>query len=100
MVETYTLLDVAEEIEEKTAKILKVLGDPNRIKIVQLLAKGEMCQCEIIPILGQSQPTVSRHLNLLVEKGILVSRRDGVKILYRIANPAVSKIIESATSLI
>ena len=100
MVETYTMFDLTEEVQEKTAKLLKVLGDPNRIKIVEVLAGGELCQCEIIPIIGQSQPTVSRHLNLLEENGILVSRRDGVKMFYRIANPAAIKIIESAASII
>ena len=59
MVETYSMFDLTEEAMEKTAKLLKVLGDPNRIKIVELLAGGELCQCEIIPLIRQSQPTVS-----------------------------------------
>jgi ArsR family transcriptional regulator len=99
MAETYTMFDVAQKAQEKTAKVLKVLGDPNRIKIVELLRGGEMCQCEIIPMIGQSQPTVSRHLSLLEENGILVSRRDGVKTLYRISNPAALEILELAASL-
>jgi ArsR family transcriptional regulator len=84
---------------ERIAKILKILGDPNRIKIVELLRNGEMCQCDIIPIINQSQPTVSRHLSLLEENGVLVSRREGVKMIYNIANPNVLKIIELALSL-
>ena len=98
MVEENTV-NVDSEVQEKTARLLKVLGDPNRIKIVKLLAGGELCQCEIIPIIGQSQPTVSRHLGLLEKNGILFGRRDGVKMLYRISAPSVSKIVELATSL-
>lgn len=98
MVEVYTVFDV--EIQEKIAKTLKILGDPNRIKILKLLSDGEMCQCEIIPVIKQSQPTVSRHLNMLEKNGILKSRRDGVRMLYRIANPSALKIIELAASLI
>jgi ArsR family transcriptional regulator len=99
MVETRTMFEIAEELQGKAARALKVLGDPNRIKIVELLKGGELCQCDIIPLIGQSQPTVSRHLNLLEEKGILVSRKDGVKVLYRIKDPSVEKIIELASSL-
>jgi ArsR family transcriptional regulator len=88
-----------EKMHDKTARLLKILGDPNRIKIVKLLAKGELCQCEIIPIIGQSQPTVSRHLRLLEENGILFSRKDGVKTLYRIADPNTLKIVDLAASI-
>jgi ArsR family transcriptional regulator len=84
---------------DKTAKVLKVLGDPNRIKIIELLNQGEMCQCDIIPLIKQSQPTMSRHLSLLEEHGILISHKDGVKMIYSIADPNVSQIIELAASL-
>jgi ArsR family transcriptional regulator len=84
---------------ERIAKILKILGDPNRIKIVELLRNGEMCQCDIIPIINQSQPTVSRHLSLLEKNGVLTSRREGVKMIYKIGNWNVLKIIELALSL-
>ena len=99
MVETRAFNNVDTEFQERIARFLKVLGDPNRIKIVKLLADGELCQCEIIPVIGQSQPTVSRHLSLLEENGILVSRREGVKMLYRISAPGVLKIVELAASL-
>jgi ArsR family transcriptional regulator len=93
MKETRTRLEIAEEIHEKTAKVLRVLGDSNRIKIVEFLRGGEMCQCDIIPLIGQSQPTVSRHLSLLEENGILVSRKNGVRVLYQISDPKVLEII-------
>jgi ArsR family transcriptional regulator len=97
---TEMLFDVVEELQQKAARVLRVLGDPNRIKIVGLLRDGEMCQCDIIPLIGQSQPTVSRHLSLLEENSVLISRKDGVKMLYQISDPKVLEIINHATSLI
>ena len=99
MAENRTLFDVAEDIQVDVARVLKVLGDPNRIKIIELLRDGEHCQCDIIPFIGQSQPTVSRHLRMLEENGILVSRKDGVKMIYRISDPSVLKIVDLAASL-
>ena len=95
--EVLSLFDTDSRV--RVAKTLKVLGDPNRIKIVELLRNGEQCQCDIIPLIKQSQPTVSRHLSLLEENGVLSSRRDGVKMMYRIADPSVFQIIELASSL-
>ena len=99
MAENRTLFEVAEDIQVDVARVLKVLGDPNRIKIIELLRDGELCQCDIIPFIGQSQPTVSRHLRMLEENGVLVSRKDGVKVIYRISDPNVLKIVDLAASL-
>jgi len=99
LAENRTLFEVAEEIQVDVARVLKVLGDPNRIKIIELLRDGEHCQCDIIPFVGQSQPTISRHLRLLEENGILLSRKDGVKVIYRISDPSVLKIVDLAASL-
>ena len=90
---------MAEEIQVDVARVLKVLGDPNRIKIIELLRDGEHCQCDIIPFIGQSQPTISRHLRMLENNGILVSRKDGVRVIYKIADPNVLRIVELAASL-
>ena len=95
-----TLFDVAEAVHVDVARILKVLGDPNRIMIIELLRNGELCQCEIIPYVGQSQPTVSRHLGLLEANGFLSRRKDGTRVLYKIANPNVLRILELVESLI
>jgi len=99
LAENRTLFEVAEEIQVDVARVLKVLGDPNRIKIIELLRDGEHCQCDIIPFVGQSQPTISRHLRMLEENGILLSRKDGVKVIYRISDPSVLKIVDLAAFL-
>ncbi len=86
------------ELEDK-ARVLKVLGDPNRLRIIELLREGELCQCEILPVIGQSQPTVSRHLRLMEQAGILCSRRDGTRTLYRVASEDVFTLVDIVESL-
>ncbi len=77
------------------ARVFKVLGDSNRIRIMEFLRGGERCQCEIIPIIDQSQPTVSRHLRLLEESGLLRSRRDGNKVFYEAVEERVYDILDA-----
>lgn len=79
---------------KEKARYLKTLGDPNRLKIIELLREGELCQCDIIPEIGQSQPTISRHLNMLEELGVLSKRKDGVKVIYKIKDQNVLTILD------
>jgi len=83
-----------ERALEFKARVFKVLGDPNRLRIVDFLRDGERCQCEIIPMLDQSQPTVSRHLRLLEEAGLVRSRRDGNRMLYQVVDEGVFEIVD------
>ena len=83
-----------KELEFKS-RIFKVIGDPNRLKIIEILKSGENCQCEIIPLIAQSQPTVSRHLKLLEEAGLLVSRKVGTKMFYKVTDERVFNIIDA-----
>lgn len=66
------------------AGIFKALGDETRMEIVGLLAKagGEMCVCEIEPRFELSQPTISHHLRLLREAGVVTSERRGTWVYY------------------
>jgi DNA-binding transcriptional ArsR family regulator len=84
---------------EKKARVLKVLGDPNRLRIIELLRDGELCQCEIIPVIGQSQPTVSRHLRLMEKAGILTKRKDGTRTMYKVSHEGVLTIVDLAAQV-
>ena len=94
------LYNSVENNQRQVAKVLKILGDSNRIRIIDLLREGELCQCEIIPYIGQSQPTVSRHLNILERNGILLRRKEGTKTFYKIADEKVLSILDFTKSLI
>jgi ArsR family transcriptional regulator len=66
-------------------QVLKALADPTRIRILGLLATGEICVCHIHESLRLSQPLVSRHLAYLRRAGLVEARKDGFWVHYRIA---------------
>jgi ArsR family transcriptional regulator len=74
----------------------KALSNPVRLRIVEFLADGEQCQCEIFPKIGLSQSTVSAYLTQLVRTGILQVRRDGTRKLYSLSDRRVKRMIEDA----
>lgn len=62
----------------------KGLADPNRLRIINLLLHGERCVCDLQRILDSPQPNVSRHLAYLKHAGLVLDRRDGFRIFYRL----------------
>lgn len=60
---------------DKTARILKALGEPTRLKIVKLLSSRELCICELVAVLAMSQPRISQHVKVLKEAGVVSERR-------------------------
>ena len=80
---------------EELSEALKVLGHPVRLKIVCGLISKQSCVTDIYKCLGMPQATVSQHLSLLRNKGIVKSSRDGVKMQYRVVNTDVIKIVKA-----
>jgi DNA-binding transcriptional ArsR family regulator len=74
--------------------IFRALADPNRIKIIEFLRIGERCACEIVGEVGFAQPTVSRHLKVLTDTGILRRRKEGNKMIYSITYPKIHELID------
>jgi ArsR family transcriptional regulator len=79
-------------IFEMQAEICKTLTNPKRIEILNILKNEERTVTELVNALGASKANVSQHLAVMRHKGILTTRRDGVNIFYRVANP---KVIEA-----
>lgn len=79
---------------EQAAQILKTMGHPLRLLIVDLLDKGELSVSELAARLGAKQSTTSQHLNQMKRQGILASRREGNTIYYSVAMPEALKVIE------
>ena len=67
-------------------KVMKSLSDPNRIKLVKLLQQKSMCVCELQEALGISQPSVSKHLKILEEAGVVDYQKDGLWVNYYLEN--------------
>ena len=70
--------------------MMKALSDPNRVKIVKMLQQREFCVCEIQYVLGIAQPTVSKHLKILEDAGLVTYRKDGLWVNYRLTDGASS----------
>ncbi|MDJ0720740.1 MAG: metalloregulator ArsR/SmtB family transcription factor [Desulfobacterales bacterium] len=71
-------------------RVMKALSDPSRVKIIKLLQHRTMCVCELQSLLGLAQPTVSKHLRILEETGLVESSKDGLWVNYTLASGAAS----------
>jgi len=80
-------------------KILSALSDPVRLELLEYLADGERCVCQILPAFERSQSTISKHLNILYEAGILDRRIDGKRTLYCIKNPKIFDLIKDVDAI-
>jgi ArsR family transcriptional regulator len=80
--------DIERAQAERMAAVAKALGDPIRMELVDVLRKhaGKVCVCELVPLFDLSQPTVSHHLKVLREAGIVGSERRGLWAYYYV-NP-------------
>jgi ArsR family transcriptional regulator len=71
-------------------KVMKALSDPNRVKILKLLQQKTMCVCELQGALQISQPSVSKHLKLLEEAGLVDYKKEGLWVNYYLADGKAS----------
>lgn len=85
-------MDMYTEMRELET-YFKGLADATRLRIINLLCWGELCGCDIQRVLGASQPNVSRHLTYLKHAGLVVDRREGFRVFYRLA-PASNETIK------
>ena len=88
------------ELIELRAEILKALGQPTRLKIIDFLRDGERCVCEIFPAIGEEQSNTSRHLNMMLAAGVLSRRKDGLKIYYAIKHPEIVEVMYIVTGIV
>jgi ArsR family transcriptional regulator, arsenate/arsenite/antimonite-responsive transcriptional repressor len=86
--------DVDRHQAESMARIAKALGDPIRLQLVDVLRKhaGKVCVCELVPLWDLSQPTVSHHLKVLREAGIVESERRGLWAYYYVKPEALEDL--------
>ena len=75
--------------ERRTALIFKAFCDENRIRILNLLCGGEKCACKLLEEMSISQPTLSHHMKILCDSGIVVGRKEGKWMHYRISPEGV-----------
>lgn len=80
-----------KRIYELHADVCKTLANPKRLEILNALRDSEMTVSELTDLVGVRKANVSQHLAVMRQAGILTTRREGVNIYYRIANPKVIK---------
>ncbi len=84
---------------ESFIKVMKALGDSNRVKIIKLLQKKTMCVCELQAALKLAQPAVSKHLKILEDARLVASRKEGLWVNYSLsdgrANPYAAGLLEN-----
>jgi ArsR family transcriptional regulator len=88
--------DVKREPAARMAEVAKALGDPVRVQLVDVLRKhaGKVCVCELVPLFELAQPTVSHHLKVLRDAGIVDSERQGLWAYYYVIPSALNELSE------
>ena len=79
---------------EENSKILKVISDPKRLQIIDIISCEEMCACDILEHFDFTQPTLSHHMRILSEANLINVRKDGLWSYYSLNLDECNKIIE------
>jgi len=90
---------IDEDQADQLSRVLKALGDPVRLRLLSLIgahAGGEACVCELVDRFDLSQPTISHHLKVLREAGLIESERRGTWVYYR----ALSGVLEQLAGML
>ena len=85
---------------EKQAEIAKAIAHPLRISIVDFLAEGEQCVCDIAEYVGSERSNVSRHLSVMLNSGLLDYRKEGLKVIYRLKCTCIVDFFECVTNVL
>lgn len=78
---------------EENARVLKALSDSNRLRIIRLLSCGEKCACDILKSFDFTQPTLSHHMKVLIDCGLVECRKEGIWNYYRLNTINANKLV-------
>lgn len=76
----------------KAASLFKAFGDENRLQILQLLQDGERCACHILDEMQITQPTLSHHMKILCDSGVVTGRKEGKWMHYSISEEGLAQV--------
>ena len=88
------------ELYEYRARVIKSLAHPTRLAIVDALAKGEICVCELQEIAGSDISTISKHLAVLKAAGVVTDRKEGLRVFYRLQVPCIMRFFDCVDAVI
>lgn len=89
-----------DRLRQLKADLLKALGQPTRLKILELLFDGERCVCEIFPAVGGEQSNISKHLAFLRSQGIVIADRRGMRVFYRLADQRIVRLLDDVEACV
>ena len=81
-------------------KIVKAMAHPSRLFIIDQLAEGERCVCELTEMIGADKSTVSKHLSLLKEAGIVSDEKRGLQVFYTLRVPCVTNLFSCIEAVV
>ena len=81
------------QLYEKQADVAKAMAHPVRMAALEYLKDGEQCVCDIAEAVGTERSNLSKHLSMMVSAGVLASRKEGLKVFYRVKTPCVMKFL-------
>lgn len=76
-------------VRKARTQVLKAMAHPSRLLILETLAEGERCVCDLQKLVGSDMSTVSKHLSLMRRAGLLEDRRQGLQVFYRLRVPCI-----------
>ena len=84
-----------EQVYIDTAKVLKAISDPKRLRIVDMLSCGELCGCQLLEAFQITQPTLSHDMKVLMEAGIVSDRREGKNTYYALRDERLAGLLDT-----
>lgn len=100
MIPTHRLDTATHAVFETRARVLKALAHPTRLFIVDVLSSGERCVCELTEMVGADISTVSKHLSLLKNAGIVRDEKRGAQVFYRLSVPCVLRFFDCVEAVL
>ena len=91
---------MGDTVNNLRAELLKALGSPLRLKILEALSDGEKNVCELMEVVGAPQSTVSCHLTVLRTSGVVTDRREGCSVYYRVSDENVYALMKTLDELL
>ena len=89
-----------KKLYELKAEVIRAIAHPIRLQIVDYLADGEQCVCDIARHVGAERSNVSRHLAVMLNAGIVDCRKDGLRVIYSLRTPCVANFLDCVTNVL
>jgi len=91
---------IDHEVYRRKARIVKAMAHPSRLAVIDALAEGEKCVCELQRLVGSDLSTVSKHLALMKNAGLLADRKEGVQVFYRLRVPCILRFFDCVDAVL